>query len=465
MCFSFGQNAVCRSIYLFIPALLFFNLCKAQTPAFSPAPEDAAHLQSLYANTENSYKQHVSKLPSENKKDYQEVYKMMWENIKEKFDEKEIYTAKDAQAYLESLSAEIVKANPLLQGKSFQAFFSRSGVPNASYIGEGIILFNMGLFYRLDNESQAAFVLSHELAHFYLNHIGNKIDKYVSTINSEEFQKELKKIKNSEFRKREQLENLLKGITFKGRKHSRENESQADSMAVEFMRNTRFDIIESLSALALLDKIDTDTLKVEPCLQRLFNAKEYPFQKKWIAKEEGLLGGHALIAKDEKLADSMKTHPDCQLRIKTLEPMVSKYSAGNHSKDVINRTRFDELRQRFSFETIEYAFTANNYTRSLLYTLELLQQYPSDPYLVSQVGRIFNGMYAAQKSHTLTKVIEFPSPYHQANYNLLLQFVQNLYVENFASISYHFLKQYNAQLTNYAPFKTAYNTSIQIAQQ
>jgi hypothetical protein len=95
----------------------------------------------------------------------------------------------------------------------------------------------------------------------------------------------------------------------------------------------------------------------------------------------------------------------------------------------------------------------------------MLQTNPSDPYLVTQVGKIFNGFYNAQKNHMLGKVSALPSPYYPSNYNLLLQFIQNLYKEDFASISYHFLNQYHPQLENYAPYKKEYNTSIQIAQQ
>ena len=434
-------------------------------PAFSPAAEDAAFLNTLSAKYEDHYKAELASLPKENKKDLEEVYKLRWDNVKEIFDKKEIYTSAAARQYMDALVAEIVKANPLLQKQNFNCYFSRSGVPNAGYIGEGIILFNMGLFKRLDNESQAAFVLCHEIAHFYLQHSENSIRRYVAAINSKDMQKELHKIKSTEYGKRQQVEDLLKGLTFNLRRHGRDHESEADSMAIEFMHHTRYDISEALTTLALLDSIDTDTLNIATCLQKTFDAKEYPFQKKWLAKEEGLLGGHAQLKKDEQLADSLKTHPDCKLRIQILEPMVNRYHSSGALKNVVNKLKMIELRNTFSYEIIEFAYTSENYTKSLYYTLELLQGKPADPYLVAQVGKIFNGFYAAQKTHKLGKLIDLPSPYYPANYNLLLQFVQNLYLENFSSISYHFLKQYYPQLNYYAPFTNAYNTSKQIAEQ
>lgn len=436
----------------------------AQQTAFSAAPEDISLLQQLSDKYEKQYKQDLATLPAKNKQDFEKIYKQRWDNIKEKFAKKEIYTDPVAQQYLDALAEEIVKTNPVLKDHPFRCYFSRSGAPNASYIGEGIILVNMGLFYRLHDENEVAFVMAHEIAHFLLKHSENAINRYVTTLNSDEVQEQLRAIKKSEYRKREQLEKLVKGLTFNNRRHGRDHEGQADSMAVELLHNTRFAVSGALSTLALLDNIDRDTLNTASCLQRTFNAPGYPFQPKWIAKEEGLLGGHAQLKEDKELEDSLKTHPDCKLRIKTLEPMVKRYQPGT-ATGAAPSAAFEQLKKSFPYEIIAFAFTVDNYTRSLYYTLELMQQKPGDPFLVAHTGKLLNSFFAAQKAHTLSKFIEFPSPDQPSNYNLLLQFVQNLYSENFASISYHFLKAYHPTLDHYEPFKTAYSGSIQIAQQ
>ena len=80
-------------------------------------------------------------------------------------------------------------------------------------------------------------------------------------------------------------------------------------------------------------------------------------------------------------------------------------------------------------------------------------------YGVAQVGRVLNGLYRAQKEHTLSKVADLPSPDNPANYNALLQFVQNLYLEDLASINYYFLRAYHPRLDNYTLFKKAYEES------
>ena len=454
-----------RQFWMLLLTVACINQARAQSSSFTPTAEDNNLLKKLTERYESSYKQSLSSLPPTNKGDFERIYKERWDNIKEKFDKKEIYTNSAAQKYLDGLVEEIIQANPILKGQSFQCYFSRSGVPNASFIGEGIILINMGLFHRLNDESQAAFVISHEIAHFMLKHSDNAIKRYVTAINSKEVQQQLREIKGSEYRKREQLEKLVKGLSFSTRRHGRDRENEADSFAVELLRNTRFDLSGALTALALLDTIDTDRLNTAATLEKLFNAKGYPFQKKWIAKEEGLLGGHATLKEDAELEDSLKTHPDCSSRIKAIDPMVKRYAQVSGSKKPADSPTFEELKNIFPYEIIAYTYASDRYTRSLYFTLELLEQKPADPYLIAQVGKLFNSFFAAQKTHTLGKFVDLPSPDFRPGYNLLLQFIQNLYKEDYASISYHFLKQYQTQLSSYEPFKTAYQNSIQIAQQ
>jgi len=457
-----GFQLPCLIVCLHLLACVCPLHSTAQQAGFVPNTEDDAFLQQLSLRYEQQYKQTLTGLPSANRKDYENLYKARWDNIKEKFTKKEIYTEAAAQQYLDALVNEIVQKNPVLKDKSLHCYFSRSGIPNASYIGEGIILVNMGLFTRLQDENQAAFVLAHEMAHFLLQHGEHAIERYVTTINSDEVQQELRKIKKSEYRKQEQVEKLVKGLTFNSRRHSRDHESEADSMAVELMHATRFSVSGALTTLALLDKIDQDTLSTAAVLEKLFNAPGYPFQKKWLAREEGLLGGHAKLSTDGELDDSLKTHPNCQSRIRTLQPLVSRYqqaTATTHS------ATFETLKNTFRYEVIVYDYASDDYTGSFYRTLKLLQQQPADPFLIAQIGKLLNSLYAAQKSHTLSRYIDMPTPGYPEGYNTLLQFVQNLYIENFASISYHFLKQYHPQLDNYEPFKTAYSGSIMIAQQ
>ena len=179
---------------LIVCCAFVFSSAQAQTQAFSPAPEDQALLTGLSAKYKKNYQEELDKLPAKYRKDFLDVYaESAGKTYKRNSYKEEIYTSPSAQQYLDALVAEIRKSNPQLQNHPFTCYFSRSWVPNASYIGEGIILFNMGLFQRLNNESEVAFVLCHEIAHFLLQHPEKAIAKYVDAINSQEVQAELRK--------------------------------------------------------------------------------------------------------------------------------------------------------------------------------------------------------------------------------------------------------------------------------
>ncbi|WP_431214561.1 hypothetical protein ACQ86N_07060 [Puia sp. P3] len=76
-----------------------------------------------------------------------------------------------------------------------------------------------------------------------------------------------------------------------------------------------------------------------------------------------------------------------------------------------------------------------------------------------------NEFFVARKGHLLSRVTDLPSPYYPRNYNVLLQWIQNLYMEDMASISYYFLSSRQAQCRGYALFRESYEQSERQLQQ
>jgi hypothetical protein len=348
----------------------------------------------------------------------------------------------------------------------------------------------MGLASRLQNESQLAFVICHEIAHFYLQHSEASINAYVKRINSKEYQNELRDIKNSAYGKRERLEQLTKKYSFDSRRHTRQNEMQADSFALALMQNSRFDSRESVTTLALLNNIDIDAFDIESSLATTFNSTAYPFQKRWLKKEQGLLGGHVQL-REETWADSLKTHPDCGKRIAALNilsvgngesssmsgPTDNKKDYGDTTADKssnnstkmgtststakktnpVNENLFNQLQSDFRYEVVEFEFNSKNYSRSLFFSLQLLDEHQNDLYLVTMIGKSLNSILEAYKAHQLSKVTDLPAPGNSAKYNVLCQFIQNLYPENIANISYQFMLKHRSGMSESTEFTNAFN--------
>ena len=398
--------------------------------------------KSLVDAITTQYEKDVAGISGPNKKYIADLYKERFDLIKERFDENEVITSPNANNFLASLANEIFKNNQNLNPRDLRILFSRAPWPNASSMGEGTILFNIGLFCRLDNESQAVFILCHELAHYFLDHSNNNIRQYVNTIYSDEFQEKLKTIQKSQYQQGSQLDRLTKGLMFKSRRHNREFEQAADSMALELMKNTSYDLNEALSCLALLDSVDKDKYDVDIDLKKHFNFISFPFQERWLEKEDLLMIKNENEEKERlKEEDSLKTHPDCKVRMEILREKVKKYQKDGSKKFVINEEEFLKLKNEFDFEIIEYCYLSNHVSQSLFYALEMLHVYPDHAYLHAVIGRCLNQLYIHQKKHELGKIVDLVKPAWEEKYNGLLTFIQNLRLQEIAALSYYFLFQ------------------------
>lgn len=415
-----------------------------QANRFTALADDPAQIRSWTSRSDEQHKDLLKNLPKAYRKDYEQIYTDRYKHISELTAKGKIITDAAVTNYLQQLVSAISSNNPAIREKLFRVCFSREYWPNAYSIGEGTIVFNIGLFTKLRNESQVAFVLCHEIAHYYLQHGQQSIDRFVSTINSDQFRDELKRIRKSTYLQNRQMQSLMKGVTFTSRRHSREFESAADSLALEWMKNTPFKLAESLSCLALLDSVDTDKYNVSPAPEKVFNFPQYPFQKQWIQQEQSLLSSMAGHSQAEERVedDSLKTHPDCSKRVQQLSARVNSIQVSNANPNPVNEALFLQLQNNFDYEIIDYCYKQNEISRSLYYSLQMLQSFPGDPYLVSNTGRCLNALFQAQKDHMLTKVADMPSPYFNKKYDLLLQFIQRVRLSDIAAFSYYYLLPY-----------------------
>ena len=423
--------------------LLILSLHILYAQSSYPLSDDSVKYRLLLDSITQKYKTDIAGLSGKNSKYTAALYKERYENLKEIFEAGGIVTIPEANNYLQLIVKEIYQNNPILKNLNSRILFSRAYWPNASSEGEGTILFNIGLFYKLQNESQAAFVICHELAHLYFNHGNKSIEQYINTIYSDEFQKQLKNIQRTPYQKQQQLEALAKNITFKNRQHGREHESEADSMAIEWLKNTPYDLTEALRCLALLDSVDNDKYNAELSLPQYFNFTLYPFQQRWLRNDAGLSAMAASTQEENKKeADSLKTHPDCSVRIAKLRDRIKQYQPNQKQKFIVSEQEFLKLKNQFDIEIIYYCYKAGLTSRCLYLCLQMLPYYKDDPFLYSLIGGCLNQCYLHQKKHELTKITDLPAPFFNKKYDSLLHFIQNLRLPEWAALSYYFTLEY-----------------------
>ncbi len=442
-----------KLILLFLSCSFFGYSFAQPLQNYTPIVNDSVKLLAIKNLIHQNYLKDSALINGDHKKDIIGFYCARYQNLADMFKEKEFLYTTDADNYLQALVSQIFKTNPQLNKLGTRFLFSRAFWPNAFSSGEGTIVFNIGLFAHLQNESQVVFVLCHELAHLFQDHSTKGILQYVQTVNSEDFQNELKEIKKMKYEVNKQLEKLEKGLVFKSRRHGREHESEADSIGLGYMKNTGYNLKEALTSLALLDIIDKDNYPADSGLQRHFNFIDYPFNQKWLKKEEGFFGGVPDKSISSKERDSLKTHPDCKARIAKLTPNVEKMHSANSKNYLVSETQFADYKTRFRFEMVEFCFTSKRISRCLYYAMELLESHPNNAYLVSTIGKCFNELYSNQKNHTLNKIVDLPSPYAYKNYDVLTQFIQNISLGNMAALGNHFLNAYKNILAGNADFE------------
>ena len=449
-------KAILLLFHLFICSAVFSQL----QVVYNFQKDDSSIKKTRFEQALQNKNKQISSLQNEHKKDYQEIYEARFSEVAKLLQSTRAVSDKEVHNYLQSLLKKIIDVNPELKTKETRLIFSRDWWPNAFSMGEGTLVVNAGLMVFLDNEAELVFVICHELAHFYLDHSDKAIKKNVDTYNSVAFQNELKRLSKQEYGAGRQLDELVKKLEFGNRRHSRENEMEADRYAFRFMKNTGFDCNGIKTCLHLLDKVDDSLLNSSIKPELTFNFNSYPFKKKWIQKESAIFSqmsnDDSPLTKKER--DSLKTHPDCAARISHLEDSILKVRQGE--KFIVNKTLFEQLKKDFLVEVAEQQFKNNNLSRNLYYSLQMLQRGENTSYAMFAIARGLNIIYESQKNHKLGMITDKETRGYPADYNILLRMLDRLRLEEIANINYNFCMEHKSEMSAYMGFTDEFNKAV-----
>ena len=444
-------------LHLIICPAVFSQLLQ---PVYNFQKDDTVLKRVYYEQALQNKSKLIGSIGPNYKKDYQEIYEARFKEVASLLQSNRSVTDPVANTYLQSILKKILDANPELKSKETRLLFSRDWWPNAFSMGEGTLVVNAGLMVFLDNEAELVFVICHELAHFYLDHSNRAIKKNVETYNSVAFQNELKRLSKQEYGAGQQLDEMVKKLEFGNRRHSRENETEADRYAFMFMKNTGFDCNGIRTCLQLLDKVDDSLLYKSVDPELTFNFSNYPFKKKWIQKESAIFSqmsnDDSPLTKKER--DSLKTHPDCAVRILHLEDSILKIRQGE--KFVINKTLFGQLKKDFFVEMAEQQFKSDNLSRNLYYSLRMLQSGENTSYAMFAIARDLNIIYENQKNHKLGIITDKETRGYPADYNILLRMLDRLRLEEIANINYNFCMEHKSEMSVYTGFNDEFNKAV-----
>lgn len=167
--------------------------------------------------------------------------------------------------YVSQVADHILRDQPALR-QQLRFYIVRSTVANASSTNDGIILVNMGLLARVENEAQLAFVLCHEISHFVERHALKGFQQHIEQENQT---KGLRKAKNYEV--------LQEAHSL----YSQEIEKEADRLGLALYLKADYPQAELARVFDILKVADHDFAQ-EPLDRSLFESDYLVFnQEQW----------------------------------------------------------------------------------------------------------------------------------------------------------------------------------------
>lgn len=336
--------------------------------------------------------------------------------------------------YVQRVFRQILAANPQLP--PVQLVLSRNPEPNAHAVGSGTIMLNLGLLARLENESQLAFVLCHELAHVQARHMDTSLRARLTTLHSRELRRQVRRIVAAEYNVSSKLKTLVLGLSLTSTYHQRTHEKQADSLGYTLLKRSRFDAAQAYRALQLLDKID-EPLAAQPLkLAPFFGcaAAPYPLPEAAPARPKSIFTVAAPTQTALELTDTLKSHPDCAKRMRYLREL-SQGQVADGPPATPPSPEFAQVRSLSRLEVIQSWFDFDCYDHALFEALQLLQEQPQHQYGRHMVTLCLFELREHLLHHRFTEVVSNSSPRQPESFRQLLAALYAWKLEDYPGLS------------------------------
>lgn len=393
-----------------------------------------------------SHRQSMEKafvLPAGVSKDYKKAYLSMVENFSVS-----IYSTIRHRAlldtlidpYVQGIFQQVVAANPDLPFARLVVV--RNPIENAYALGDGTILFNMGLLSKLENESQIAFVICHELAHIYFRHMQEGLKEHFDIFYNKDFRKQYKKIIKEEYNMYAKVNSLVQSVSLNKLYHNRTHEQQADSMGWVLLSKSGYDVNQAYTALQLLDKIEEPYSNESIDFRRHFGCAETnELLREKPQKTTSIFAVEPEKPKAFELSDTLKTHPNCEKRMQFLLTMGQKNPS---LKEIMpeNIGEFNYIKRVSRIEVIQSWYDATHYDRALFETLLLLQKDSRNSYLHSMVMLCLYELKDHLQKHRYADVVSMVSDFQPEIFNEYLLQLHNLNLSNFTHLGSCFSQLY-----------------------
>lgn len=236
----------------------------------------------------------------------------------------------------------LLKDYPELR-KELRFYTVKSPEVNAFTTGQGMVFVNAGLVAQVEDEAQLAFILSHEIIHYYRNH---SMEELVGR------HEEGKKVENDDVKgdDKELMEFLLRHH----RSHEMENECDSLGIAMFYLRSP-YDknVTEGVFDVLQYSALPFDDVKFDTAF---FNTPYYALTGCW-------LDTVADITSRDNYDDSRSTHPNILKRRRATAVALDGYYGGERYV-VTTQEEFEQIRELARKECIRQELIGGEYSRA-----------------------------------------------------------------------------------------------------
>lgn len=332
--------------------------------------------------------------------------------------------------YINNLLKKIAEQNGI-ESKGLRIFLSRDTAPNAYSLGDGNFVFTISLLNRLENEEELYFIISHELAHYYLGHLKKQMKASMQLKNSNEYIQKKKEIKKSKYKRFTRSIEQYRELQYGNLSTRRLREKEADSLGFVFVSGLIKSPMNAISALRRLDTISpSEFLKIDlKVLEEHFSSETMPFNEKWTNgydfSKYNYQKGKTDIFGTHK--DSLKTHPDIEERVLYLsKKMPDSIPYSSNSKD-----EFVKLKERIRMEDVYSHYCLDEYGRGIYLILQLKQldniTEKQELFYNYMLSLFYQELTEARKSFKFKKYVDdINYVNHSEEYILFLTIIDNM---------------------------------------
>lgn len=327
--------------------------------------------------------------------------------------------------YLNGIKDEILQSNDAFKNHDCKIFTYRSLEPNAFSMGEGIILFNLGLLQLLETKEELAAIIAHEMSHDILDHVFLSNQRFYKELYDDRFHKTLRQVRRTAIGRQSGAQKLADEFLNQHLEFRRSEEISADSLGYILFTNVGLKGSEFIHALEKLDSLEQsrlggDTLPIES----IFHFSDYAFNPHWLNPENARSEGKvdSLLNIEE---DTLKTHPDCDIRIECIRQLSDSLKIIIRDEDRGSPVPVSIV-NAIAFESLGSVMLAQDYSVALFIALHMLQEFPDNVYLKTVTAHCLVELLLSIKSNDYLDYVQFQDPDFPDGYNMLLAFLHNM---------------------------------------